>query len=290
MDNLILHPVAYPPVGRLLKARRDVLGYSLAEASDHAQMSEKTLRLIESESFHDLPEPVFARGYLRRYSQSLQLNPSEIAALFDAWILCHQAQQNKSTNLQSQTPKAIRQPSRKLQISQATKGIWLPISNLHHAFFASLNSRSGQALVVSACIGLFSFFLSHNSESQVVKTAAHQSTQLASDAPVKSHRLVQVQSAPPANVAKAQKVVHNKPTVSRKSTSGSQDQLVATETTHVTVFDRNGLIIFSGLVRAEKPVTLRGQEPFDVRPAKIGTVTLITQQIAARKSVEFANL
>ena len=78
MDNLMLHPVAYPPVGRLLKARRDVLGYSLAEASDHAQMSEKTLRLIESESFHDLPEPVFAMPVVFAWAV---IRPSMLAPL-----------------------------------------------------------------------------------------------------------------------------------------------------------------------------------------------------------------
>jgi len=260
-----LHSLAYPPIGRWLKAQRDVLGYTLAQASDKVQMSEKTLQLLESEHFLDLPEPVFVKGYLRRYAHQLKLNPHEVITLFDAWMQVHQAQQHGEHAAATPPSRPSAQPPRQS---------FLPFMGRIHAFAASaMNSQTGHAAAVIVCIGLFSFFLSNGSGKANSKIA---SGELAVMTPQKTVALnvTTPVARPAANLVTSKPVIMPVPA----SAARHNTWLIASETTHVHVIDKRGLIVFSGLVRAGSPVILKGSKPFNIQAAKAGTVSLINDE------------
>jgi len=253
-----LHLSAYPPVGRWLKARRDVLGYTLAQASDRVQMSEVTLRLLETERFQALAEPVFVRGYLRRYAQALQLNPQEVITLFDAWLQVHESQGGRFAD-------ACKQQSRRVHRQTLP---WL--SNLSAFSGRMLHSQAGQVAAVALCLGLFSFFLSHgtgNPERVAINAPKAASAPVRADATSKTAIITSVS-------------VGNEHARTVAPITPLNSWLIASETTHVQVTDKHGLIVFSGLVRAGTPVMLKGSKPFDIRAAREGTVSLVNDRLA----------
>lgn len=269
MTHPQLHPLAFPPVGRWLKAQRDVLGLSLSQASDQVQMSEGTLQLLEAERFLDLPEPAFVKGYLRRYANQLRLNPQEVIALFDAWMLLHQSQHGMDTR--SASTAVTKTATRSAIVQQA----FIAQAGKINAFIGTaMHSQAGHAAAVVVCLGLFSFFLSHGSG-------------LPSS---KQHHTMQTVTLPPQNIvattaANPVQVPASSPAAKLSTKHAAplpmtqqSSWLIASETTHVHVLDKRGLIVFSGLVRAGSPVMLKGNKPFDIHAAKEGTVSLVNDR------------
>ena len=260
-----LDPLGFPPVGRWLKARRDVLGYSLAQMSDMTQMSERTLQLLESESFLELTEPAFARSYLRRYAPCLRLDIQEVMALFDAWML---AQQTPYESLGSRVATS-KVPSG--YFTAAAIVAWQKTGQYarqaNDAFDTFIHSKVGHAVAITSFIAVFSFFLSSNA----VPTSAKRLTAATPSAAVATHddtgkTLIRRTPSMAANEVTRQKAT---PAVADAS------YLVATATTHVTVFDRNQLILFRGIVKAGRPVAISGLKPFAMQAARTGTILLV---------------
>lgn len=260
-----LDPLGFPPVGRWLKARRDVLGYSLSQASEMTQMSEKTLQLLESESFLELPEPAFARSYLRRYAPCLGLDAREVMALFDAWMLAQQAQYQW---LESRVAASS------ISAGYFTAGVMIALNKAgkyarqaNDAFDAFIHSKVGHVVAITSFIAVFSFFLSNNAGTTSAKnlTAANTPAAVANHGSVRK-TLTRHEPSMAANEATAQKTV---------PVPADPSYLVATATTHVTVLDRNQLILFRGIVKAGHPVAISGRKPFDLQSARIGTIALV---------------
>ena len=61
-----------------LKEAREKKGITLAEVSHALKISKSYLNALEMEDFDDLPEPVFARGYIKSYCQYLEIDSREI--------------------------------------------------------------------------------------------------------------------------------------------------------------------------------------------------------------------
>lgn len=66
---------------RLVRAR-EARGLTLEDAERDTRISRRYLQALESEQFEAIPAPVYARGFLRSYSQYLGLDPQELLALF----------------------------------------------------------------------------------------------------------------------------------------------------------------------------------------------------------------
>jgi cytoskeleton protein RodZ len=66
---------------RLLRAR-EARGLTLEDAERDTRISRRYLQALESEQFELIPAPVYARGFLRSYSQYLRLDPGEMLTLF----------------------------------------------------------------------------------------------------------------------------------------------------------------------------------------------------------------
>lgn len=66
---------------RLIRAR-EARGLTLEDAERDTRISRRYLEALECEQFEVIPAPVYARGFLRSYSQYLGMDPGEMLALF----------------------------------------------------------------------------------------------------------------------------------------------------------------------------------------------------------------
>lgn len=69
-------------LGSLLTRAREARGLTLEDAERDTRISRRYLMALESEQFEVIPAPVYARGFLRSYSQYLGLDPQETLAMF----------------------------------------------------------------------------------------------------------------------------------------------------------------------------------------------------------------
>jgi transcriptional regulator with XRE-family HTH domain len=69
-------------LGRLLTRAREARGLTLEDAERDTRISRRYLAALEAEQFEIIPAPVYARGFLRSYSQYLGLDPQEALAMF----------------------------------------------------------------------------------------------------------------------------------------------------------------------------------------------------------------
>lgn len=66
---------------RLMRAR-EARGLTLEDAERDTRISRRYLQALETEQFEAIPAPVYARGFLRSYSQYLGLDAQEMLGLF----------------------------------------------------------------------------------------------------------------------------------------------------------------------------------------------------------------
>lgn len=69
-------------LGARLRAAREASGRSLQEWARALRVSVEVLEALETCRFDDLPEPVLAKGHLRRYARALGLDPEALVALY----------------------------------------------------------------------------------------------------------------------------------------------------------------------------------------------------------------
>ncbi len=69
-------------LGPLLTRAREARGLTIEDAERDTRISRRYLQALEAEHFEVIPAPVYARGFLRSYSQYLGLDPRETLALF----------------------------------------------------------------------------------------------------------------------------------------------------------------------------------------------------------------
>ncbi|HET8730726.1 MAG TPA: helix-turn-helix domain-containing protein [Moraxellaceae bacterium] len=74
--------LSFRPGQRLRKAR-EVRGMTIDQVARELALSPRYVDAMETDSYKDLPEPAFVRGYMRRYAQLVKLSPDDIAAKFD---------------------------------------------------------------------------------------------------------------------------------------------------------------------------------------------------------------
>jgi hypothetical protein len=82
-------PVSIPEegvTGAWLASVREKRALTLDEVSDISKVSVTYLRAIEEESFADLPEPVYVRGFLTAYSRTLGLDADAVVRSYLALI------------------------------------------------------------------------------------------------------------------------------------------------------------------------------------------------------------
>jgi cytoskeleton protein RodZ len=66
--------------GPALKSARERLGVTVREVADALNLPLHVVEAMEANEFDRLPQPVFARGYLRSYAKLLELDPNALVA------------------------------------------------------------------------------------------------------------------------------------------------------------------------------------------------------------------
>ncbi len=69
-------------LGSWLIRAREARGLTIEDAERDTRISRRYLQALESEQYEVIPAPVYARGFLRSYSQYLGLDPVEMLELF----------------------------------------------------------------------------------------------------------------------------------------------------------------------------------------------------------------
>ncbi len=69
-------------IGERLIEAREARGLTLEDAERDTRISQRYLRALEEEAFNVIPAPVYARGFLRSYSQYLGLETAPLLARF----------------------------------------------------------------------------------------------------------------------------------------------------------------------------------------------------------------
>lgn len=69
-----------------LKAIRESKGLTLKEISYQSRISVAVLDAIENKNFHLLPEPVYTRGFIKTYAQTLEINDEDVLSEYNAYI------------------------------------------------------------------------------------------------------------------------------------------------------------------------------------------------------------
>src|SRR5260370_4867284 len=72
-----------PSVGSYLRELRTRRGVSLEEISRSTRVLTSYLEALEADDFEALPAPVFTRGFIRAYCQTLGVAPDEPFAIYD---------------------------------------------------------------------------------------------------------------------------------------------------------------------------------------------------------------
>src|SRR5712692_5960129 len=72
-----------PSVGSYLRELRTRRGVSLEEISRSTRVLTSYLEALEADDFDALPAPVFTRGFIRAYCQTLGVAPDEAFAIYD---------------------------------------------------------------------------------------------------------------------------------------------------------------------------------------------------------------
>ena len=95
-------------LGSLLVRAREARGLTLEDAERDTRISRRYLQALETEQFEVIPAPVYARGFLRSYSQYLGLDPQETLGLFPREDDAEYGEPKAPTTTSAQ-PKATRQ-------------------------------------------------------------------------------------------------------------------------------------------------------------------------------------
>lgn len=93
-------------LGNILKNSRLNLGYQLAEIAKILKISEHYLSALEAGDYYQIPGPTYARGFVERYAEFLNLDSAELLALYHRESLFSEAKQ-RVINQQSKVQKKL---------------------------------------------------------------------------------------------------------------------------------------------------------------------------------------
>jgi transcriptional regulator with XRE-family HTH domain len=99
-------------IGYRLARAREARGLTLEDAERDTRISRRYLEALEDEHFEAIPAPVYARGFLRSYSQYLGMDPQEILALFPRGEDAPRANGSGPLQASMRTPIPATSPSR----------------------------------------------------------------------------------------------------------------------------------------------------------------------------------
>lgn len=100
-------------IGDRLRKEREKRGYSLEEVHSRLRIHPTVLASLESNNFEALPAAIYTKGFLRRYSDFLEVNSHELLSEYDSLKIAHKKQ---SLTIGFQEPKPAPPPAAPVQI------------------------------------------------------------------------------------------------------------------------------------------------------------------------------
>jgi len=127
-------------IGERLKKEREKKGYSLDDVHSRLRIHQAVLSNLEENNFQALPATIYTRGFLKRYSEFLEINPDELLTAFDG-IADQKPQhqtlaiglQNKNQSRLPEPPKTVlsakrelikKSPSSRAPLFRIGRGTW----------------------------------------------------------------------------------------------------------------------------------------------------------------------
>jgi cytoskeleton protein RodZ len=265
--------------GQRLKKARELRGLDVDQVVAELRLSRRIIEGMESDDYHELPEPAFVRGYMRRYAQLVKLSPDDIAARFD-----------ESYAADTATPEPDARPRNPIQLLGDIARPRLRLSRLLP--WVSI------AIVVLFVVG---FFWSRQDDAPVPKVSAPAVAEM--DAPVSATPSViapmttdvlpaDVLPAPagpavlpmPVGVASAP-VAMPVASLSAPAPAGADNlKIVLTQDSWLSVKDAAGRTLVSALRKRGETLELPGAAPFAVN---VGNAAGVVMTING-KSVDLA--
>nr|WP_263313459.1 helix-turn-helix domain-containing protein [Mammaliicoccus sp. Marseille-Q6498] len=65
-------------IGEILRNKREQLGMTLVELEEKTKIQRQFLVMIEKNDFEHLPNPDYARGFIRKYASTINISASEL--------------------------------------------------------------------------------------------------------------------------------------------------------------------------------------------------------------------
>ena len=90
-------------VGARLREERLSRGIKRSEIASKLHITNHYVKSLEANKFDKLPGPIFVKGYLKNYSELLDLNPTEIVGLYEKFI--SQESENRTEKVTPQKQK-----------------------------------------------------------------------------------------------------------------------------------------------------------------------------------------
>lgn len=87
-ENQMTDNTQKEPFGELIRDARQNKKLSIKDLASNLNLSPSIIENLETESFSDLPPPMFVRGYIRAVSQYLGLNTDELLAIYNQHGFC----------------------------------------------------------------------------------------------------------------------------------------------------------------------------------------------------------
>lgn len=100
-----------PDIGATLREARERNGLSVATCAERTRIRSKYLTALEENRFAALPEPAYARGFLRTYAAALGVEPQRLLAEYDVQMANARRDPGVGAPLQLEAREASRPPS-----------------------------------------------------------------------------------------------------------------------------------------------------------------------------------
>lgn len=255
-------------IAEYLSYQREQQGISLEKIANQTYIPLRLLRALDSLQLEQLPEPVYIRGFIRRYADALGLDGIEIADAFPVESVIPDPLPDETIDsvdeVQPAAYESRRSDDRSEQAAIASRPLWL--------------AGIGAAVLVGAiALGVFSFFRRPASPPQTTTAPSERPTETAK-APTQSGSS---SSASPTAVTP----VPTSKTTAPSSTTGSPSPVQA----EVSLTDRSwmqvmadGKTAFEGTLDQGEQRTWQARKKLEITAGNAGAVVLSCNQGEAK--------
>lgn len=277
--------------GAFLQSQRQLKGYSQKEVADQLHITVHYVNAIETDAYEKLPGIIFAKGYMKRYGEILELDPDEIINRFEEFQQAEQEHQKEVTRISRRKHQARNRNLALVSIvlfAGIFAGLW--------AWNATMVQSGETAVAVSAQEQP----ANPPVETQAIQTAdevTEETIPTAVVAPVIEPAESMPQLQDPANAAELETVIPADPAATDTRivtiTNEGNDVLRVsfTDESFIQVSDEDANRLYRGTLGAGDVLEIRDSAPFNILlgDAPLTRLTLNGDEIDVSDSIRIDN-